>query len=294
MTVFRYDKTFEGLLTAVFDAYARRQWPDVLLDESEIGPLFVTEEHVVVTDGEKSGRVWRGVEARVPKEVCNMLFYGWLSEEPGVDMMLVRYIRRIFGGVQSVGSGDRSSSAGRSDVYTDFRDPDILRIKQLAQKVSYEAEHIRQFTRFQKGADAPETPDDPALSDDSAPATGELPSYGAGATYFAPVSPRYNALPLAIPYFRDRFRDQKWLIYDIRRRYGYYYDMQTVTEITMEDDAHLLGGRLDEAMMAADEKLFQDLWRTYFKSMAIEARINPRLQRQHMPRRFWHLLTEMQ
>ena len=263
MIVFRYDKTFEGLLTAVFDAYSRRMFPDALLAEGEPAPLFTTEDHTVVTDPEKSGRVWRGIEVRIPKYVCNMLFFGWLSEEPGVDMMLARYIRRIF-------DSDKNIS-------TDFSDPDILRIKQLAAKVSKERERLMQFTRFQKSSEG-----------------DEGGNHGAGATYFAPVSPMYNALPLVVPWFRDRFRDQKWLIYDIKRRYGFYYDLETVTEVTMEDDTHLLGGRLDEVMMAEDEKLFQRLWKSYFDSMAIKERINPRLQRQHMPRRFWHLLTEKQ
>ena len=40
MTVFVYDKTFEGLLTAVFDAYSRRSFPDLLLAEGEPFPLF--------------------------------------------------------------------------------------------------------------------------------------------------------------------------------------------------------------------------------------------------------------
>ena len=31
MIIFVYDKTFEGLLTAVFDAYSRRTFPDLLL-----------------------------------------------------------------------------------------------------------------------------------------------------------------------------------------------------------------------------------------------------------------------
>lgn len=271
MTVFRYDKTFDGLLTAVFDAYARRMFPDALLAGGEPVPLFTTEEHTVVSDPEKSGRVWRGLARKLPKEVCNMLMYGWLSEEEGVDMMLARYMRRVF----DEGNG----------VFTDFSDPDILRIKQLAQKVSHETEHLRQFTRFQKGSDAPDADGE----------NGEATvSYGAGATYFAPVSPCYNVLPLAVPWFRDRFRDQKWLIYDIKRRYGFYYDLETVTEVTMEDDAHLVTGRLDEDMMAADEKLFQSLWKSYFDSMAIKERVNPKLQRQHMPRRFWTLLTEMQ
>ncbi len=291
MTVFNYDSTFEGLLTAIFDAYSRRQFPDVLLPSPDCVspshpahnafgsvsspslPLFSDEIHNVLTDSAKSGRVWRALLKKLPKEVCNMLFYGWLSEESGVDMMLFRYIRRVF-----------DEPATTSSVATDFSDPDILRVKQLALKVSHECEHIRQFTRFQKGGDAP--------GNDTT--TGPADSYGAGATYFAPVSPRYNALPLAIGYFRDRFRDQRWLIYDIKRRYGFYYDLKEVTEVTMEDDAHLVAGKLDEAMMAADEKLFQDLWRTYFHSMAIAERINPKLQRQHMPKRFWALLTELQ
>jgi probable DNA metabolism protein len=272
MIVFRYDRSFEGLLTAVFDAYSRRQWPEVLLGEGEPAPMFASEEHIVVTDGEKAGRVWGALGRKLPREVCNMLSMSWLSEEPEVDMMIARYMRRVFGG--NAHGGKRDAPGDGREVWTDFSDPDILRVKQLALKVSREREHLMQFTRFQKGADT--DPDDPA----------------AQPTYFAPVSPRYNALPLAIPYFRDRFRDQRWLIYDIGRHYGYYYDLKEVTEITMEDDAHLVGGRLDPAMLAENEHLFQDMWRGYISAMAIKERLNARLQRQHMPRRFWPLLTE--
>jgi probable DNA metabolism protein len=202
-----------------------------------------------------------------------MLMMGWLSEEPGVDMMLARYMRRAF------------DSPG--NVSTDFSDPDILRVKQLALKVAREREHLMQFTRFQKGGNAH------GDSGHAEEAQGSVDD-GGGPTYFAPVSPRYNALPLAIPWFRDRFRDPRWLIYDIGRHYGFYYDLHTVTEITMEDDSHLTTGKLDPAMLAEGEHLFQDMWRGYVDSMAIKERLNARLQRQHMPRRFWSLLTEMQ
>lgn len=253
MVIFRYDKTFEGLLTAVFDAYSRKTFPELLLAEDDPGPLFVTEEHLVVADDVKSSRVWAALRRKLKKDVCNMLMMAWLTEEDGVEMMLMRYMKRVFD--------------SKGAVSTDFSDPDVLRVKQLADKVSREREYLMMFTRFQKGGDN---------------------------TYFAPVSPRYNALPLSIPFFKDRFGSQKWLIYDIRRRYGFYYDLETVTEITMEEDGHLLGGQLDEALMAEDEKRFQELWRAYFKSMTIRERINPKLQRQHMPRRFWKLLTELQ
>ncbi|MDR2882980.1 MAG: TIGR03915 family putative DNA repair protein [Alistipes sp.] len=266
MIVFRYDKTLDGLLTVVFDAYSRRIWPEALLAPGEPAPMFTDEEHTVATDPEKARRVWRALEKKLPKDVLNMLVMGWLSEQEGVDVMAARFMRRVF---------DETGA-----VATDFRDPDVLRIKQLAQKVSREREHLMQFTRFQKGADAGDPGDDPANP------SGQP-------TYFAPVSPRYNALPLAIPYFHDRFRDQRWLVYDISRHYGYYYDLHEVTEITLPDDSRLASGRLDPSLLAGNEDMFAQMWRGYIASMAIEERLNARLQRQHMPRRFWPLMTEM-
>ena len=46
--------------------------------------------------------------------------------------------------------------------------------------------------------------------------------------------------------------------------------------------------------MAADEKQFQELWKEYFKVLAIKERINPKLHAQLLPRRFWKYLTEKQ
>ena len=54
MNVYIYDKTFDGLLTAVFDAYFRKTFPDALLSEGDALPLFYDELHTVVTDEEKA------------------------------------------------------------------------------------------------------------------------------------------------------------------------------------------------------------------------------------------------
>ena len=65
MTIFHYDKTFEGLLTAVFDAYNRKTFPDKLLGVNEPEPLFVDERFTVISDDEKSKRVWKGLEKKL-------------------------------------------------------------------------------------------------------------------------------------------------------------------------------------------------------------------------------------
>ena len=251
MTIFRYDKTFEGLLTTLFDAYSRKTFPDRLLSGNEPLPMFAGQVHHVITESGKSTRVWTALERKLSRPVCGMLMHVWLSELPGSDELLFRYMRKAFD--------------AKASIATCFTDSDVMEVKKIAGKVSKERERLMQFVRFQKTADG---------------------------IFFAPVSPAYNALPLALPHFTDRFADQHWLIYDVKRRYGYYYDLKTTAEVTLKNDEHLLDGMLDEALIAHDEKLFQSMWKEYTLSLTIRERLNPKLQRQHMPRRFWKFMPE--
>ena len=63
---------------------------------------------------------------------------------------------------------------------------------------------MRQFVRFQKTADG---------------------------IFFAVMNPLYNVLPLSACFFQNRFADQPWVIYDTGRKYGLYYDLQTVETV---------------------------------------------------------------
>lgn len=254
MIVFHYDKTFEGLLTAVFDAYNRKTFPHLLLATEEQEPLFVEESYSVITDQKKSKRVWEAVSKKISKTACNMLTYSWLAD--GVDMndwYIFNYFRKVIDNKHS--------------IETNFADSDVLKIRKLAKEVSKEKHHIIQFVRFQKTSDN---------------------------IYFAVVAPKHNVLPAIINHFKDRYADQQWIIYDSARRYGYYYDKKDVQQITFENDRALIDGKLNDEILADDEKLFQNMWRRYFDALAIKERINPKLQRQHMPRRFWKYLTEKQ
>jgi probable DNA metabolism protein len=252
--IFRYDKSFEGLLTAVFDAYNRRVFPDVLLGEKDIPPLFCDEEYAVITDDEKANRVMRGLERKLSASALSAITTCWLSELPEVDILLFRYIRKAI------------DSPIRMEL--NFADEDVLDLAKLWKKVDRERLRIIQFVRFQKAADD---------------------------TYFAPIDPLYNVLPLSIQHFRDRYADQKWLIYDISREYGYYYDLKETLEVRFEHkDKHLLTGFLDESIMDKDELLFQKMWKAYFKHISISERTNHKQQRSFMPVRFWKYLTEKQ
>ena len=255
MTIFVYDHTFDGLLTCLFEVYNRKTFPDLLLKEGELLPLFVDEVINVGTSEERHQRVWQGLRKRLSAGALSNLTYGWLSELPGIDLLLLRYMKKVFDSPVS--------------IETNFADSDVLELSKIWKKVNNERHRLLQFVRFQKASDG---------------------------TFFAPVEPLYNVLPLTIRHFRDRFADQPWLIYDIKRKYGFYYDLTSVEEVTFEDEtqAHLITGILQDHQIAKDEKLFQDLWKTYFKAICIKERLNPRKHKQDMPIRYWKLLTEKQ
>lgn len=251
--VFRYDKSFDGLLCALFDAYALRAFPDGLIGPAEPVPLFAERVHEVTTDASHADRVWRGLERRLVVRARSVIVYAWHGEQAHSDALLLRCMRRIF---------DEDGY-----VLTDQADPDMKALYRLALKVSHEREHLKQFVRLQKAADG---------------------------TYFAAVTPEHDALPLALDYFTDRFADQRWLIYDRRRDYGYYFDGRTARRVTLEDDRGMIADKLADRWLAEDERQFQLLWKSYFRALAIPQRTNLPQQRRMMPRRYWKHLTEME
>jgi probable DNA metabolism protein len=101
---------------------------------------------------------------------------------------------------------------------------------------------------------------------------------------------------MATNHFKKRFADQEWIIFDIKRGYGLYYDLRKVNEVTFDKsvlDAFTTGSLSDDKT-SENEVFFKDLWKTYFQHLAIKERFNPKLQKQMMPVRFWKYITEMQ
>lgn len=257
MTIYTFDNTFDGLLTAVFDAFAQKEQPEALLTHGDALPLFCDRTYDVCTDEVKAQRVWAGLEKHLTKEALRLISVSWLSELRELNTPLFHYVCKVF---------------RQGDISHNFADPDVLTVTNIARRVMHEQLRMKQFIRFQKAKDG---------------------------SYLAVVAPDHNVLPLIIDHFRDRFNDQLWLIYDAKRRYGYYYDGSAETiRITFDDNATLPfsldNGTLSDDLLSSDDQLMQDLWRTYFKAVCIRERLNPRKQLSDMPRRYWKYMTEKQ
>lgn len=259
MTVYTFDGTLDGLMTAVFDAFKRHEQPESLLTKGEALPLFCDNVHEVITDEEKAKRVWTGLEKRLTCQALRIISVSWLSELPEVVQPLFNYVCKTFRQPQ-----------GAASIALNYADPDVLAVTRIGWKVSHEQLRMKQFIRFQKAKDG---------------------------TYLAVIGPDHNVLPLVIGHFRDRFNDQSWLIYDAKRHYGFYYEGSGMPmQITFEDEAsvpfNLYDGKLNPDLLSSDDQLFQDLWRTYFKAICIKERLNPRKQLKEIPLRYWKYLTE--
>ncbi|UIR57770.1 TIGR03915 family putative DNA repair protein [Sphingobacterium sp. SRCM116780] len=139
---------------------------------------------------------------------------------------------------------------------------DILKIKKTVRSVSRERHRMTAFVRFQKMKDG---------------------------LYFANIEPDFNVLPLIANFFKDRFADQKWLIYDLKRKYGIYYDLQDITEVKF---SHTLDRNTIHIHLDDDELHYSYLWKNYFDSVNIKERKNTKLHVQSLPKRYWKYLNE--
>ncbi|PRD46597.1 TIGR03915 family putative DNA repair protein [Sphingobacterium haloxyli] len=160
----------------------------------------------------------------------------------------------------------RQTFGGRTDVRQDYGNAHVLYFSQTLKKVSRERHRMKAFIRFSKSSDG---------------------------LFFALVEPDFNVLPLISDFFRERYADMPWLIYDVKRKYGLLFDMRQVGEVqlSLEETKNTTIPTVVTTMDERDE-LFQHLWKQYYTSTNIEARKNMKLHLQHVPRRYWKYLVE--
>ena len=157
--------------------------------------------------------------------------------------------------------------ANIANIEEDLGHPGVIGVKKIAHQVHREKHRMEAFIRFQR------TRED---------------------LYFAAIEPDFNVLPLIASHFTDRYADQRWLIYDQRRKYGISYDSERakLTEVLLELEREATGEFLPANVCHEDEIEYQKLWKDYFCSVNINARKNNKLHVRHVPTRYWRHLTE--
>lgn len=256
MLLYIHDGTFAGLLSAVFDAYTSKRFPDALLRTNDLPPLITREVHQVAAQPDKAGRVYNGLSRRLGTEALERLQSAFLSGEDGTDDLLFRYIRKIF---------DTPNF-----MENDLADNDVLAVLRLARKVQAELHRTLGFVRFQETTQgvyfAPVRPRNNLL----------------------PLLVPHFAKRLADrPWILYDLKRE----YGVHCENGLCSDVHLDAPLTRYLNAHK--GRLDATLAADAEPLFQELWRSYCTATSIRERTNPTLQRRCMPLHSREFLTEM-
>ncbi len=154
-----------------------------------------------------------------------------------------------------------------SSIENNFSDEDVLNVSQIAKSVGREKHRMEAFVRFRLMKDG---------------------------VYFSNVEPDFNVLPLISKHFQRRFADQKWIIYDLKRKYGLFYDLEKVDIIELELPESFDPTKTNRVFFMNEELEFQSLWQDYFSSTNIPSRKNMKLHIQHVPKRYWKYLSEKQ
>jgi probable DNA metabolism protein len=92
----------------------------------------------------------------------------------------------------------------------DQLDDEVQKIHQLAHTVSREKYHLEKHIQFQKTKDQ---------------------------VHFAAISPEFNMLPLISKYFKWCYADKQWVIYDLKRKYGLFFNGISVSFIGLDESA---------------------------------------------------------
>ena len=271
---YAHDGTLEGLLSAVFEAYARHEDPTDIVSAEHVQLRLGQMQRTIRTDVAHALRVQRQLCLRHGNDTFNAIKVASLSDEPHTGTTIYRFIRYAMDtgtsractwcakrNVCTYRTGTCKKPFGKSHrALADVTHPLVAPLLELQRSVANERHLMMQFIRFE---------------------------HMSNGVWFARCNPKASVVPLLMDYFSARFNTQAFIVYDENHHIAGVYDGR---------DWYLV--KVDTALStleyADEERLAQDAWRTFYNTIAIESRYNPDLRRQFMPMRFWKNLTEMQ
>lgn len=275
-----YDDTLEGLLSAIFAAYANHEDPSDVVPERCLQPRLGQRVSVIETNVEHARRVQKGLCRRCGWRTFDAVKRASLSEFSDAGTAIYRFVRYAMDAQKQRDCArcrKRSSCAGangrgacpkqRGQALSDITHPAVEPMHRILRSISQECEHMRQFIRFEH------------LRDEETD------------VWYARCNPKSAVIPLVMEHFVDRFSIQPFVIYDENHHMAGVYEGRN-WYLVRTDSTNTPELNLPDR--AAEEALMQQAWKRFYRTVAVESRYNPELRQHFMPKRFWKNLTEMQ
>lgn len=101
---------------------------------------------------------------------------------------------------------------------------------------------------------------------------------------YSKIAPDNDVIEVVAVHFADRFKDEKWVINDVKRKKCAIYANGEFIILNDVDELNISN--------SDDEELWQNLWKEFFSAIAIENRRNIKLQNQMLPKKFRKYMPE--
>lgn len=138
MALWRYDSSFTGFLTLCATLYARGEEPEGIISGETPQEELFRQTVTVTSDEERAEKMLAAIARRISPASCRLLWHAFLSEAPGVELLLWRYL--AFG--RTVGAAcDRH-----------LAHPAVAPVHRLARSVGHEAHRLTGVIRFRETA----------------------------------------------------------------------------------------------------------------------------------------------
>lgn len=132
--IYLYDGSFEGLMTAIYEAYYSSDKPEKISSSFEYEPQIIYNTKDILTDREKSDKVLEAIRSKISSTALQRIFYVYLSSVPDSDTLIYNYIRLGFK------LGNKLDMHLHNDI--------VLKIHKIERKVTIEAHNMLGFIRF--------------------------------------------------------------------------------------------------------------------------------------------------
>lgn len=108
--------------------------------------------------------------------------------------------------------------------------------------------------------------------------------------WYAPIHPDNNVIEQVGQFLMKRFPCQNIILHDKNRNLAFLYNCNKRKDYEMIQ----VPSTFRISSYSQEEQHFQKLWKTFFNTISIKERTNPRCQMQYMPKKYWKDLIEMQ
>ena len=248
MNAYRYDGSFDGFLSVVFEAFRRRERPAEIGSGPGTGGLFGSEV-AVATDLAHADRVALGIAQHGGPSRLESVYHAFQSDLPGREAVLFRILETVF--------------SGGAHTLDDFRNDDVRAAEKMERLTRREVHRMHAFVRFEEAMDG---------------------------RFISEIEPVADVLPLIGEHFGKRYPAMAWAVVDVARRRALLH--QPDPEAGLTERLLIVPADQVSAERLPREAQVQEQWQTYFRSVTIPERANPKLHLRHLPRRYWRHLPE--